>query len=796
MMVWLAAGRDNWRDAFSFTGQQADYYNRLVDGFQAGRLHLAEAHPDRLSSDPAVRRKAPYLLDTSLYQGRYYLYYGVMPAVTVLLPYSALTGHDLSLNVPTLGFVLLGFLVSVRWYLELRRRYFPSTGSGIDGVVVLLLAFGPATTFLVRRSMFYELPLAAGYACLCLFIWSVTRALESPERGRRWLAAASTCAGLAAGCHPNYALLTPALAWVAWHRGRTPGPDRQGWTWAAAAVLPALILGLALAAYNHARFGSPLEFGFNYGMNVFFETGDKLVSARFLWPNIHWYYFTPPTLLPYFPFVFPADASFRPAGYHGAEAIHGQFLVLVTIVWIALGTIRWFRAAHWPGNLRPVAAILAWAFLFSATFICLLGIRANRYLVDFQLPLIALAALAIAGTGHAAPPSSRLFRAWRGILWGLVLAASAFNCLGAIQQFDDFRHTRGDTFRSLGRSLNPSWAFWNKLGLVRTGTLEMHVVFSAQAHPVGEPLLTLGVPGYSDTVYALQYPGNHVEFLVDHSGYGGPRTRLLPYEPGKVHELKIDLGGFHPPADDPFFAPLPASVTHRLKSTARLVFDGEVVLDLPMSFFEAAPWQRDFGTNHRTLTPFARTFSGQIVQTRWLPPPSQAELSASNPLSSVIRLAATFPPTMATANQPLIGFGRSGKGTLLYLEPVAPGKWRVGLDAWGHGSPPAVDVEIPPGPHTVDLFIGPLGPADAWAANSSLAAAVGARRRELALWIDGVLAARFSLQYHLDAFDNGVAGANLQGFSTSAAQFYGELRATPLDPKLHEELLRRAVGSP
>lgn len=800
VLAWLAAASDRWTHAFSFTGQQPDYYNLLVDGFLEGHLHLkAEVHPGRLSPDIEVRKQSPYLLDAAQYGNHYYLYYGVVPAVTVLLPYAAITGHDLSLNAATLGFVLLGFLVSVVWYRGIRRDHFPATTTTVDLAVVLLLAFGPATTFLVRRAMFYELPLAAGYAFLCGFIWSVTQGLGHPARGARWIMLASLCVGLAAGCHPNYTLLSPLVALAAWwiYRGLPPALDGPGAVrrLALAAVLPAALIGTALAWYNHARFGNPLEFGFNYGVNGFFETKDPLLSPAFLWPNFKWYYLTPPTLLPYFPFVFPAAATFRPPGYHGAEAIHGQFLIFLLMAWIGGGTLLRYRTMIWPAVVHRLIFILGYAFAIAAIFILLLGIRANRYMVDFQLPLVALGVLLAASLGQF-HGRDRLLRLWRGGLFGLALLMTANNVLAAIQQFDNFRYTRPAAFAFLTRTLNPSWTFWGKLGLVRTGTLAFDVTFPLAAQRTYEPLLTVGVPGYSDSVYAVQHSGNLLELAIDHFGHGGPRSRILSYEPGRTYALQIELGGFHPPETDPYFAHSPEGLVRYIKTKARVVFDGEAVIDDSIPLYDAAPWQREFGSNLTTHTAFSRRFSGRISNVRWLPSPSPDELIATQARSSILHLMAVFPNEMPANSQPLVGFGRPGQGTLLFLQPTGPGQWNLAVDEWGFASPPAAPITLPPGRHTFDLFVGPRAADDPLATQAGLAEALLSHHRELRVWLDGKPVGKFALSHHLDAFAQATPGANPQGFSTSEATFYSEISMHPLGRSRQEEILRQVVSPP
>ena len=798
VLVWLAKSSDSWSDAFSFTGRQGDYYNLLVDGFQAGNLHLkADVHPDLLHPDVEVRKRAPYLLDAGQYNGKYYLYYGVVPAVTVLLPYSAITGHDLSLNVATLGFVLIGCFFSLRWYGDLRRTYCPRTSGLVHHGIVLLLMFGPATTFLVRRSMFYELPLAAGYAFLCIFVWAANRVLERPDQAKRWITIASASVGMAAGCHPNYALLTLFVALLGWWSYRSQNLARGEPTsllaLACAAVVPAAAIGAGLAWYNYARFGNPLEFGFKYGLNVFFSTNDRLLGLDFIWPNLKWYYLTPPTLLPYFPFVFPADATFRPTGYHGAEAIHGQFFVFLTLLWIGLAA-AWSRK-DWPLNTGRLALILCGSFIISAAFIFLFGIRANRYMVDFQLPLIALGVL-LAVRCESQGLRRGFMRLWRVGFATLAVVVAVNNILAATQQFDDFRNTRPRAFERLSKTLNPSWAFWAGLGLVKTGTLVVEASFPAQTKAVGEPLVTVGIPGYSDTVYAIQHPGNLLEFYIDHLGYGGPKSPLFTYEPDRMYRIEIDLGSFHPPKTDPYFAESPSGVIHQVKTNARIVFDGQTALDQSIPFHEAAPWQRAIGSNFISHTLFAQTFSGRILSTEWIPPPPLPKNSTATLSASVLRLALEFPAQSPLDSQPLVGFGITGAGNLLYLQPQSPGKWLMFLDEWGHPSQPPIPVEIPHGFHTMDIFDGPLASSDPQVLPEELAGPLAAKQNRLIIWLDSQFIGSFILTHHLDAYRNPVAGANIQGFSTTTAYFYGQFKRANLTPNDSAAVLQRAKALP
>ena len=310
-LIFTGLARDGggWTGGFSFTGKQQDYYNLLVEGFVHGHLYLPVI-PDAglFSNDPLTRHLAPFLLDAGLYNHRYYLYYGVVPAATLLLPYRLVTGSDISLNVATLICCGIGFGWALAIFEASRRRFFRTLGKFWQVLLILVLGLGTGATFLVRRSMFYELPAAAGYACAMAAAFFLYRAWAEVRRSTISIFWASAWLGLAVGCRPNYLFALPALAVMAywcWRERIRLGNEASqqiGGSLFAASVGPAALIGMALAIYNWARFGSPWDFGFSHGMNSFFATKQSVFSVTRIPWNLRWYYLSAPSLSPYFPF--------------------------------------------------------------------------------------------------------------------------------------------------------------------------------------------------------------------------------------------------------------------------------------------------------------------------------------------------------------------------------------------------------------------------------------------------------------------------------------------------------------
>src|ERR1019366_5515136 len=145
------------------------------------------------------QRKSSTLLDASLYKNRYYLYFGIVPAVFLLLPYHLLTGSDLSENTAVLLMLVAGLLVYWRIFAEACRRYFPGITTGQYAASMVLLAMGSGAPMLLTYADFYEVAISAGYLCHALVWFGLFKALHAEGKEARWLALASVAGGLAVG---------------------------------------------------------------------------------------------------------------------------------------------------------------------------------------------------------------------------------------------------------------------------------------------------------------------------------------------------------------------------------------------------------------------------------------------------------------------------------------------------------------------------------------------------------------------------------------------------------------------
>jgi tetratricopeptide (TPR) repeat protein len=448
-------------------GNAADtYYNLLVQGFRAGQLSLKKEVPPGLGQladpyDPAANalyRFAPYqTTDLSYYKGRFYLYFGVTPALILFWPFVALTGHYLSPRQAVVIFCAVGFLASLGLLRALWRRYFPKVRVGVVAACALALGLATGVPMLLQRGAPHEVAISCGYMLTMLALGAIWCALHEPERRCRWLAAASAAYGLAVGARPSLLfgaviLLVPVAQ--AWRERRRIS------ALLVAATAPLMLIGCGLMLCNYLRFDNPLEFGLRYQLNWNRQDMVQCFSLRYLWFNFRVYFLEPARWGGRFPFVHDIVVPPLPAGYSQVEIPFGV-LSNVPLVWLALAA-----PLAWQGGsaearciLRGFVAAVALLSGICAVTIGLFFGACVRYEVDFLPTLVLLAVVGILGLERALAPASESGLAgrpvWRGAVrcgWCLLLGFSvAFNLLVSAERYAEECNNIGAGLERAGR---------------------------------------------------------------------------------------------------------------------------------------------------------------------------------------------------------------------------------------------------------------------------------------------------------------------------------------------------------
>ena len=377
----------------------------LAHSLLNGRLDLELDPPEALVAmdnpyDTVARAaQAPDALwDVAYYNGRYYVYFGVVPCLLFQLPFEAVTGtRDLP---PCIGMIVMSIAAVFAAFglvKQAARRWFPRISAAAYLLASSAVAGCTQLYYLLLRPSVYEYVILCGasFVLLALWQWMAAANTSDEHRGARLahLVLGSLCMALVAGCRPQmeiFAFLALPIFWKQYVTDRRLF-TRRGAVEFALFALPVLLVAAGLMWYNYARFGSPFDFGANYNLTSNDMTKRGLSLGRVA-PALHYYLFALPSLRAVFPYVCELRVSTNYIGQTISELLYGGILPTTPFLWIF---------ALLPALRRRLSRLRLWGVvgwcLFSAVALSALDAMMAgilyRYLADFALPLLFAAAL-------------------------------------------------------------------------------------------------------------------------------------------------------------------------------------------------------------------------------------------------------------------------------------------------------------------------------------------------------------------------------------------------------------------
>lgn len=309
-----------------WNGEQPDHRNQyelMAEAILDGRLYI-DYGEDTLAGlenpySPQEREEAGvwYPWDHAYYNGHYYMYFGVVPALLLFLPYRVVTGEALTTFHGTQVFVAFIIVGIFALFGLLRKRFFK------DMPYWVYLSFSSAMSIM---SVWYSSAEPALYctaitAAIALQVWSLyffVKAVWVEERENRQILYATIGALLGAlvfGCRPPIALanilVLPMV--ITFLKQRKITVKLLGKLVIAAS--PYVVVGIGLMVYNYVRFDNPFEFGQAYQLTVAdqsqygFTIKPTDITRLFNGTMESFFEFKPTTML--FPYLRPCGVFFN-----------------------------------------------------------------------------------------------------------------------------------------------------------------------------------------------------------------------------------------------------------------------------------------------------------------------------------------------------------------------------------------------------------------------------------------------------------------------------------------------------
>lgn len=377
-------------------------YQKLAVALTQGHLYLNDVPSDALMAmsnpyDTNARASlgVPYLWDHAYFEGRYYVYFGVLPCLVFYVPWLVVTGT----GFPTwLGIAICdaAYAIGLTYLLyQVCRRWFSRTSLGTFLVLDVMLFIAGGGLILARTPSMYFLPEAMG---LALISWGLGLWINGTSRGyieRGKVVSGAVLVALTLATRPQMVLaavfgLLLFAPFIRSSRGDAAS-RRDVMASFRRALVPFLIVGMVVLAYNFLRFGSPFDFGANYNLttNDMVHRGFHVDRIPF---GLYTYLFQPPVLGSQFPFL---QKAYLDPAYQGItiyEPMYGGYFFLYPMTLILLVLPRVRKGLQSKGLFVPLLVASGLGLI-----LCIFDLQGAgilmRYVCDFGMYFALAAAL-------------------------------------------------------------------------------------------------------------------------------------------------------------------------------------------------------------------------------------------------------------------------------------------------------------------------------------------------------------------------------------------------------------------
>lgn len=401
-------------NTFEVGGDNAQQYAELAKSISEGHFYLDEEPPQWLKDmdspyDKGARDELTKetgedcLFDVAYYDGKYYVYFGVVPVFLFYLPFFLLTGQ----NFPT----AIGVLIALIFYIcgcsalldRFARYHFKKVSFGLFLIMQIAFVACSGILYLAKFPTFYSLPLACGLAFSVwgLYFWMCGRMNRSNSTLKRRICyvAGSLCMALVVGCRPQLLVLSLLAFPLFWREyiGKRGILSRKGALDFVSLIAPYIVIGALIMLYNHARFGSFTDFGANYNLTLNDMTQRGWVLGRFA-PAFFAYFIQPPNTVGVFPFIQPVVFDTTYMGQTIKEATFGGILACCPVLWALFFAAPIASARNKVRQTKTITGVIL-VLLISGLVVAMVDAQMagilERYYSDFSFMFLAAAILLI-----------------------------------------------------------------------------------------------------------------------------------------------------------------------------------------------------------------------------------------------------------------------------------------------------------------------------------------------------------------------------------------------------------------
>lgn len=383
------------------------YTNALINGSLSLKVEPGEKLKNMANPYDAIARATEgidVLYDYAYYNGKYYVYFSIIPQLLFFIPFKLITGQYLNLMYPVLIFCGLGSLFAMLSIRKIINKYFKKANFRITVLSVITALFASMTLYIVGRPKVYEVVASCGYWLIMQAVYCFIKAFEKKDGKIEYCYLTLGCISAAAAVNARPNLLIVSLLFLPIFLDKfaflcskiKKAQDKQAKKYELknmakfilSIVLPYGIIGASMMVLNYVRFDSITEFGARYQLtsNDMTNLGYRLSTI----PLGLWHYlFNPPVIDLTFPFIHmepvtPLYLGFYGCGYVGVGTF---FMAPICVLLIFLPMLKQKlkeKSINLYENTRN-SLIVAIIMIVAIT---LLAASYQRYALDFTWMIV------------------------------------------------------------------------------------------------------------------------------------------------------------------------------------------------------------------------------------------------------------------------------------------------------------------------------------------------------------------------------------------------------------------------
>ncbi len=381
----------------SYNKGELDTYNILAKSIKEGKFYFKDTNNseeilNKMENpyDTFLREKIfkkenrSYLWDKVFFKGKYYVYYGVVPAVLFYIPYNLIFNYYLSTSFICFLCIIATIIFSSILLYQMVRKFYKNCSIGVFTLLNLLLVYCIGLIHLMNYPDQYALPIITGlmFSFLGLNLWCSI--LKSNKLIKTKMFFGSLSLALVAGCRPQLVLcsilIIPIL--LSFYKDNKTKFKKQDYVkYLISIAIPYVLIASLLMYYNCVRFGSPFDFGSNYNLttNDLTARGFKLSRIPL---GLAMYLFNPMNFKNIFPYITVTTLNTNYMGLTNYETTFGGLFFTTIIYAINLFLPKFKKIIN-----NKVTYFSCWLMVILAFVIVILDTQmggiSTRYISDF-----------------------------------------------------------------------------------------------------------------------------------------------------------------------------------------------------------------------------------------------------------------------------------------------------------------------------------------------------------------------------------------------------------------------------